>query len=141
MDTPSVYSGIVSPRSHRLRTIGLVLLTTVCAMALYGYFGLMPSIERSLREKPVLPSTLSAGPPAAHPLTENPPTPKAQRAHKLQVAVALAYWGVCAALLVGVVLVAWLDFREVARVYVAQRRAMWSQTAGAIENQTPDDSP
>lgn len=136
-DTPSVYSGIVSPRSRRLRTIGIVLLTAVVAMALYGYFVLMPSIERSLRENPVPAPSITAGP--TRPGVDKPPTSKAQRIRKYQVAVALAYWGVCSLLLVSVVMVAWLDFREVTRVYAEQRRAMWTSAVATVEDQQPDD--
>ncbi len=136
-DTPSVYYGIVSPRSRRLRTIGIVLLTAVVAMALYGYFVLMPSIERSLRENPIPRPSISAGP--SRPGGDKPSTSRAQRIRKFQLAVALAYWGVCSLLLVSVVMVAWLDFREVTRVYVEQRRAMWTSSVATVDDQQPDD--
>jgi len=138
MNTPTVYSGIVSAKSRRLRTVGIVLLAAVCAMALYGYFVLLPSIERSLREHPAPPISRSASASAAEP--DSPPITKAQRVRKFQVAVALAYWGVCALMLVAVVLVAWLDFREVTRVYAAQRRDIWTQAVSSVEEQSMDDS-
>ena len=138
-DTPSVYSGIVSPMSRRLRTIGIVLLTAVCAMALYGYFVVMPSIERSLRDNPLPPPGIVAGSRTTPLRPENPATTRAQRVRKLQIAVALAYWGVCSLLLVSVVLVAWLDFREVTRVYVEQRQVMWTKAVANVEDPQPDD--
>jgi hypothetical protein len=131
VETPSAYASIVSPRSRRLRTVGIVLLVAVCAMVLYGYLGLMPSIERSVRaDSPIAAQSEALRSPSAG--LDKPPLTRAQRVHKLQVAVALAYWGVCALLLVGLVLVAWLDLREISRRYAAERRAMWSQAADRI---------
>jgi hypothetical protein len=108
-------------------------------MALYGYFGLMPSIERSLRDNPVPPGSISSAPRTARPPVESAPPSRAERVRKLQVAVALAYWGVCSLLLIGVVVVAWLDFREVTRSYAAQRRAMWTEAVGTVQRDRSDD--
>ena len=128
MEPPSIYSEIISPRSRRLRTIGIILLAAIVAMFCYGYFQLMPSMERSIREEKRI-SVLGSG--QAHSLS------RAQRVRKLKVATVMAYWGVCSLLLVGVFMVAWLDFREVTRVYVARRRTIWQQTAGAVESDEP----
>jgi predicted membrane protein len=134
MDTPSVYSSIVSPRSRRLRTIGILLLVAVCGMVIFGYYNLMPSLARSIRENP-LPAYTSIG--ARRSDTPDPamrPMTRAERLRKLRVAVALAYWGVCGMLIVGVVFVAWMDLREISRTYVEQRRAMWTQAADRLES-------
>lgn len=137
MGTPSAYTTIVSPRSRRLRTTGVVLLAAICAMVLYGYFGLMPSLGRSVREGNVA-ARRSAGARLSENGGQDELSPRVQRIRKYQVAVALAYWGVCALLLVAVLLVAWLDLREVSRQYIAERREIWRQAAGQIEK--PDDS-
>ena len=138
METPSVYSNIVSPRSRRLRTIGLGLLIAICGMVIYGYFSLMPSLARSIRENPLpASSSVSAHHSDASNLGKRPLT-RAERLRKLRVAIALAYWGVCGLFIVAVVLVAWLDLREISRTYVEQRRAMWTQAADQLEG--TDDS-
>lgn len=129
METGSAYSNIVSARSRRLRTIGIVLLLAVCAMVVYGYFGLMPSVAQPLPEAPASRQTLSSSNPRGKASPEQGSMTRAERVRKLRAAAALAYWGVCALLLVAAVFVAWLDVREISRRYVAERRAIWSQTA------------
>jgi hypothetical protein len=135
MDTPSIYSSIVSPRSRRLRTIGVVLLVAIGGMIAYGYFSLMPSLARSIRDHPLTISTSTGALRTAAPQQANRPLTRAERLRKLRVAVALAYWGVCGLLIVGVVFVAWIDLREISRTYVEQRRAMWTQAADRLEGQ------
>ena len=139
METPSAYTGIVSPRSRRLRMIGGMLLLAVLAMILYGYFGLMPSLARAARESAASGAAISAPARLDRSESRSQPQTHAQRVRKLQVAVALAYWGVCGLVLLAVLLVAWLDLREISRSYVAERRAMWTQAASQYES--PDDAP
>jgi len=101
-------------------------------MGLYGYFGLMPNIERSLREHPIQAVASPGG--ATSPAQHLPPAlARAQRARKFQVAVALAYWGVCSLLILGVLVVAWLDLREISNRYVSERRAMWGAAVEQVE--------
>ena len=138
METPSVYTSIVSPRSRRLRTTGVVLLCAVLAMALYGYFSLMPAIERTVRESAASGSSVAAATARGRSDALLRQASRSQRARKLQVAVALAYWGVCGLLLISVLFVAWLDFREITRTYVDQRRAMWVQAAEQVKE--PEDA-
>ena len=138
METPSAYTTIISPRSRRLRTIGIVLLVAICAMVIYGYFGLMPSVARAVRETAAQSSASTGHHPDVSSRDSQPMT-HAQKVRKLRIAVALAYWGVCGLLIVGVVFVAWLDLREISRHYVMERKAIWSQTAGNLDHQ--DDSP
>jgi len=132
METPSAYTSIISPRSRRLRTIGIVLLVAICAMVIYGYFGLMPSVTRAVHEAG--PASVSTDlRPGTSPA--NPPMTRAQRVRKLQIAVAMAYWGVCGLLIVSVIFVAWLDLREISRHYLMERKAIWNQTAGNLDDQ------
>ncbi|HLJ54814.1 MAG TPA: hypothetical protein VKT77_07210 [Chthonomonadaceae bacterium] len=128
MQSPTVYSSVVTPRSRRLRTVGVVLLAAVLALTLYGYFGLMPAIERTLRRNP----EVAASTPRLSPALDaaSPAAARAHRVRKLQIAIALAYWGVCSLLLVGAIVVAWLDFREITRTYVENRRAIWADSTG-----------
>jgi len=136
MDQTTPYSGIVSPRSRRLRIIGLVLLAAVVLMVIYGYFGLMPALRRSVQSDSassvVRHSTAVGAQPSAIQSEHE------RRVRKLKASAGLAYWGVCSLLLVGTVFVAWLDLREISRNYVAERRAMWMQAADRIES--PDDT-
>ena len=134
MSSTSAYSTIVSPRSRLLRTIGLALLVGILAMVIYGYFGLMPSLARSLRTNPVSAPHTTVAAQNRESQLDLQQYNRAQRIRKMRVSVALAYWGVCALMLVGVVLVAWLDLREISRTYVAERRAMWSEAADRLNS-------
>ena len=138
MQTPSPYSDIVTPRSRRLRTVGIVLILAGGLMALYGYFGLMPTLDRNLHSASSSAPAGTSRVDAADSVLKPHSGQKTARVHKLQVAVALAYWGICALLLVGAVGIAWLDFREVSRLFVTRRRELWTQAADQIKNR--DDS-
>jgi hypothetical protein len=37
-----------------------------------------------------------------------------------------AYWSVCLTLVLSLVLITWMDLREVSRNYLEQRKALWS---------------
>ena len=50
-----------------------------------------------------------------------PPLRRQERIHRFQVAVALAYWGICLLLLLSVLVLAWLDVRETARLFALER--------------------
>ncbi len=132
MPSSSIYSEIVSQRSRRLRTVGIVLLVAVVAMVSYGYLRLMPSVAESLRDNPVRTNINAVTHGAGTGLLE-PKMTRSQRLGKLRVAVALAYWGVCALLLVGLVAVAWLDLREVSRRYFDERRSLWTEAVDRID--------
>jgi hypothetical protein len=139
MGQTTSYSTIVSPRSRRLRTIGLVLLATVVLMVIYGYFGLMPALRRSVHVDST-PSSFSHNSAVENgSQTDSTQSDHERRIRKLKASAGLAYWGVCSLLLVGAVFVAWLDLREISRNYVAERRAMWTQAADRIKS-TDDTS-
>ncbi len=108
------YSSIVSARSRRLRTIGALLLCAITGMTIYGLWVLMPAIHHAAQVHPLLASV------------------HVRRQIFTRVAIAYAYWGVCALLLCAAMVVAWLDFREVSRTYAAQRRALWDEATHSI---------
>lgn len=111
---------IVSARSRRLRTIGSLLVVAVLAMSVYGVTSLMPSLRRSINENPV----------SLRRDAVRTPEQKARRnIIKAQIVFAYGYWGVCGLLVLSAAFVAYLDFREVSRNYMAQRRAIWSDIA------------
>ena len=132
MGTTTSYSGIVSPRSRRLRTIGLTLLAAVVLMVIYGYFGLMPALKRSVGNTPS--AGISSHGPGNASLPGDAESERERRVRKLKASAGLAYWGVCSLLLVGTVFVAWLDLREISRNYVAERRELWNQAADRIKS-------
>ena len=131
-EMPSAYQGtVLSARSRRLRTIGLLLLAVVVGMAVYGMSALMPPINHAAArlaqeesQSRGAPTAASSGQATAHTATH---LATLRRNLKVQVAVAYAYWGVCALLLISVLFIAWLDLREISRNYVDQRRAIWSE--------------
>lgn len=139
--SPSVYSGMITAQSRRLRTIGAVLLVAVALMALYGSLVLMPRINRSVEVRRAAQARLEkngaapAGTPGIAAPAETPALARAQKAEKLQVATVFAYWGVCALLVIATLFVAWLDLREISRSYVQQRRQLWMQTANDMSRE------
>jgi hypothetical protein len=44
------------------------------------------------------------------------------------VLFAYSYWGVCGLLVIAALFLAWLDFREVSRAYLEERRAILTDT-------------
>jgi hypothetical protein len=142
--TSSVYSGMISARSRRIRTIGTVLLTSVVLMTLYGFFGLMPAIHRAAEARHAAQAKWAAAhpneTPAPAPAGERPTLTRAQQVEKLQVATVFAYWGVCMLLVIATLFVAWLDLREISRNYLLQRRQLWTQAADRMgqDNSPPE---
>ena len=111
---PSLYSGIVTPRSRRLRTVGVLLLAAIAGMTFYGLVVLMPAIHHAAELHPLAVSV------------------HMRRQLFTRVAAAYAYWAVCGLLICAAMVVAWLDFREVSRTYAAQRRALWEEATRSI---------
>ena len=146
--TPTAYQPLVSARSRRLRVTGVVLLVTVLAMAVYGYAILMPS----LRALPHVAQTVERAGSVNRPGNANSanarsaarsgnggtaretPAAPAQTLTEKQRKTALAkvlfvygYWSVCGLLLMGLMLVSWLDFRELSRNYGEYRRRLYAE--------------
>ncbi len=151
---PSPYRSMISPRSRRLRTIGLLLLAAIAGLTLYGYFSLMPSLrtarasyERS-RDRARQSSRLSTLPPASNvgasvnvgasasgAGASARPLERARKALLVKVIFLYAYWSVCGLLIVAALFVAWLDLREVSQNYLHERRALWNEAAVRMQRE------
>jgi hypothetical protein len=124
-------NGLISARSRRLRAAGVVLLLLTLGMALYGALGLMPSVRQSVRTYNERAYRLMDGGAGrsvalgevAEPGNEDPV--RVRRAVRVQVLFAYGYWLVCGILLLILLFVAWLDFREVTRNYLLKRAALF----------------
>ena len=112
--SPSLYSGIVTPHSRRLRTVGALLLAAIAGMTFYGLIILMPAIHHAAELHPLAVSV------------------HVRRQLFTRVAAAYAYWTVCGLLICAAMVIAWLDFREVSRTYAAKRRALWEEATRSI---------
>lgn len=133
--TASPYTSVVSLRSRRYRTFMTILLGIILVMSLYGGFSVMPKV-RAIKERADLPSLTRIAKSQPGPGLTAQEITHAQRtvkARKLVVYLALAYWGVCSLLIVSVVLIAWLDFREMARNFALQARSLRQETVATLQ--------
>jgi hypothetical protein len=140
--SPAKYgSGIVSSRSRRLRTIAAILLVAIVAMAIYGMRVLVPGINHaaSAAVKPSEQSQVFSGPQnVAHSkITPLKLTKKEAQVLKFDVLFEAAYWVVWIVLILSLMMVAWMDFREVSRTYLNQRRELWADAATATLKNLP----
>lgn len=131
---PIAYQSMVSPRSRRLRTIGLLLLVAIIGMSVYGFSSLMPAIRRQAvayhqRTESTQPSQTGTRTPQAARQSS-----RAKKTMLLLITVAYIYWGLCGLLIIALLFVAWLDLREVTRNYINQRRAVWAETASRLQD-------
>lgn len=131
--TPSAYRTVISARSRRLRTVGLILLVATVSMALYGALVLMPRFSRSIKAEAQV-----AGISASHSLVApaSALTFRQRRARRIaltQAVTAYAYWSVCGLLVTAMLVVGYLDFREVNRTYMAQRLHLLQETTLSLQ--------
>lgn len=134
--TSTPYRTMISSRSRRLRTVGLLLLLAVLGMSVYGLAVQMPSLRRSgaaYRREHAATQQFEA---VTGAIGASKSEERAKRVMLLKVTVAYAYWGTCGLLVIALLFVAWLDLREVTRNYLDVRRALWNETAV----RTKDDS-
>ena len=135
----NVYRPLITSRSRRLRTTGIVLLIAVLAMITYGTLFLMPSLHTVIH---ALPQTSGTGggtisrpgaPIVTMPVVKGLPASEGltEREHRVVLAKVLfgyGYWTVCVTLLLALMVVSWLDFRELARNYDAERHRIYLQS-------------
>lgn len=122
MDSSSVPMSVVSARSRRLRIVGAMLLLATLGMVAYGSLVLMPGLRHAVVTTPRrLEQRLSDGR-----VERDPEVERWKRALATRILFAYGYWAFCGVLVLAVVLVAYLDFREVSRNYLARRQAIWS---------------
>lgn len=135
--TPPVspYMTVVSPLSRRYRSLGMMLLIAIVGMSVYGWAAVMPGVRQAVGrpDTPELTRMAKAQPgPDATP-KQIAHAKRTLKARGVVVALALAYWGVCSLLLLGVLLVAWLDFRESARNFALESRVLRQQTIVTLQ--------
>jgi len=137
--TPSVYSQtIVSPRSRRLRTIAAVILVIILVMSAYGVRVLMPLVKRSAdaarreeaasaaRQRPA--DNLPASTGREHRLRVSSRT---ARIIRFQVIFTYGYWTIWTMLVLTLLLLSWMDLREVSRNYISQRKLLFQAAIDA----------
>jgi len=135
--TPPVspYTNIITPRSRRYRTIMTVLLVFLLAMTVYGGFKVMPAVKQAIGKSDMRQLRLTA---------ESQPSPgltaeqilhaqRTLRRRSVVVYMAMAYWGVCSLMMVGILFLAWLDFRETTRAFSQQAQALRQETVATLQ--------
>ena len=135
--TPPVtpYTVVVSVRSRRYRTIMTFLLATIMLMSVYGGFTVMPRVREAVgkRDTPALAHLAESQPGPGRTPAQIAHAKRTLKARSLVVSLALAYWGVLSLLLVFVLLIAYLDFRETARNFAVQSRALRQETIVTLQ--------
>ena len=125
------YTGVISLRSRRLRTVGIALLVVLLLMMLYGLFALMPAMKTAT----TLAAAASQKAEAQKIVNPAESARTLRHIHRLlgiKVLFAHVYWLACSLLAFAAMLVAWLDFREVARRYRTARRSLWEDAANRL---------
>lgn len=131
----SPYMSIVSPLSRRYRTLMTILLAIIMVMSVYGGFTVMPRVHQAVgkSDTPEL-TRIAKGQPGPGLTTKQ--IVRAQRtlqARKVVIYLALAYWGVCCLVMVLVLFLAWLDFRETTRNFALEARALREETVTTLQ--------
>jgi hypothetical protein len=104
--TPNPDPLALTPRRRRLRVLTVLVLLAVIAMVLYG------------TRDPFF--ALPSGPVVA----------AARHAVAVRALIILLYWTFCMFLGLSLVVLAWLDLREIRRALMAARRSTWRETVG-----------
>ncbi len=124
----SVYSqGIVSARSRRIRYVAAVVLAAVILMGAYGTLRLMPQVRNTSRNFSAIQRHDATGIAPPHPSTSD----LTERTHlvkvvRFEILFAYAYWTVWTLLVLTLILLAWIDLREVSRAYLMQRKRLYT---------------
>jgi hypothetical protein len=131
----SPYMSVVSPRSRRYRTMMTVLLSVIMVMSVYGGFRVMPAVHQAVGKSdvPELTRLAHAQPGPNVTTVQIAHAQRTLRARAVVVYLALAYWGVCSLLMVGVLFLAWLDFRETTRNFALQAQALRQETVAILQ--------
>lgn len=131
----SPYMTVVSPRSRRYRTLVSILLIVIMIMSVYGGFGIMPQVRQAVGkpDTPQLTRMAASQPGPDLTLKQIAHAKRTLQARRVVVSLALAYWGVCSLLMLMVLFLAWLDFRETARNFALQARALRQETVVTLE--------
>ena len=135
--TPPItpYNSVVSPRSRRLRTLVSIVLVVIMFMSVYGGFTVMPQVRQAVgkRDTPELNRLAKSQPGPTLTLKQIAHAKHTLRARQVVVSLAMAYWGVLSLLLVLVLFLAWLDFRETTRNFALQAQALRQETVVTLQ--------
>jgi hypothetical protein len=134
---------MVSARSRRLRTIGVLLLIAILGMSIYGVRVVIPSHYRArltYSQTAAGGENRAANPPAA-PANQTAANAAAsdhsRKALLAHTIFAELYFLVLLILVIFMLIVAWLDVREVMRNYMNQRRSLWGEAAKRARKDAP----
>ena len=117
---------LISPKSRRIRTCGLMLVGSMLFCTLYGVIFLMPKLSQlrarshALNSSTVLFPSTNLVAERAMERTRN----KEQRIVLMNAVFIYAFWCFVGLLFIGAILMAWLDTREVARNYLEEKRKL-----------------
>lgn len=125
MSAGTPYQNLISAQSRRLRVIGIVLLVMILGMCVYGGRVLMPKLREN--RAPLHNSTVQAT--SSSTVLSPVKAESLRKLAKAQLLFFYAYWGVCFALIIALLMVAYLDFREVSRNYLRLQVSLLSNTA------------
>ena len=128
MTETTAYSSVISLRSRRLRTVGIALLVVTLLMSLYGALALMPAMKTATALHAAA-SQKAEAQKAVNPAESAKTLRHIHRLFAIKVLFVNAYWLTCGLLVFAAMVVAWLDFREVARHYQRVRTAIWETAA------------
>ena len=135
--TPPVspYMNIITPRSRRFRTIVVILLAVIILMSIFGFYRVMPAVHRSVGRSDTLELRRMADAQPGQDLTmqQIAHAKRTLKARTVVIYMAMAYWGVCSLLMVAVLFLAWLDFRETTRSFALQARALRQETVATLQ--------
>jgi len=135
--TPPVspYMSVITPRSRRYRTIMTVLLALIMVMSVYGGFRVMPAVRGAVGMSDMAELRRIAHAQPGPDLTQKQISEANRTLKKRSVVVylAMAYWGVCSLVMVGILFLAWLDFRETTRAFSQQAQALRQETVATLQ--------
>lgn len=132
----------LTPRQRRLRVITAVLLVLIVGMVgtgiLHPFFRSLASpevLEKVRQERIAARQARQSGLPPS-------PLSAQSRAVTVKLIFLYFYWTVCFLLALSLIIVAWLDLREVRRKLLAARRTLWKETVEEMRQriQKPSDS-
>ena len=129
------YSNVISARSRRLRLAGVALLVVLLLMSLYGIFAVMPAMRNAAALYHAA-SEKAIAQQASAPVESAKTLRRVHRLMGIKLLFTDAYWLTCGLLAFAAMVVAWLDFREVARRYQSARTAIWQDSASAASTNT-----
>ena len=132
--TSSVYGyGIVSPKSRRLRTVAALLLVAIVLLGAYGMRVVMPGVNQAAERASF--QHFTGAQQTTH--TDKTPrlhiTPRENRVLRFKLLVAYGYWSAWTVLVLSLLLVTWLDLREVVRNYAAQRKTLFQSAINGTQ--------